>query len=137
MQLTLQCMFENNHEKFIVHTCHLEPASICHDVGIIDSVQSIFSNDHALDWRLNYGTFKAGDKVLMYKHNQKWIITDEYSCKLRLWLKLVDEIEFSEDLHADEIELCESDELCEADEFDEAGIHNDCSDQSQILFLPN
>ena len=134
MQCTLQHAFENNHEKFIVHTCHLEPASICHDVGIIDSVQSIFSNDHELDWHLNYGTFKAGDKVIMHKHNQKWIITDEYSCKLRLWLKLVDEIEFCEDLHADELEFSEADELS-ADEVDEAGIHN-VSDQSQILFLP-
>lgn len=135
MQHTLQRTFENDHEKFIVHTCNLEPASICHDVGIIDSVQSIFSNDHEVDWRLNYGTFKAGDKVLMHKHNQKWIITDEYSCKLRLWLKMVDEIEFCEDLHADEIEFSEADELS-ADEF-EAGICDDFSDQSQILFLPN
>ena len=80
MQHTFQRTFENGHEKFLVHTCCIEPASIFHDVGIIASVHAIICNEHhEVDWHLNYGTFKAGDKVLMHKHNQKWMITDEDS----------------------------------------------------------
>jgi hypothetical protein len=93
-----QMTFHNDHEEIVVRVENAE-YTVVYMQDLRDIDPSALPESY---FRLNFGTFAAGDEVEVSKVNQTWIVAkkcdDEKDAAMRMWLRLVRDEECSDDV---------------------------------------